>query len=170
MRKRLDRISQVAAVPLKLTADESNRLAEALTKASSEKPESDRRWLKATKHFAISVEHELDARIVRVHADSIEIPDIPPLPFAPGYRVTGFTSTMDQVVLHFGPDGWAVEIRRSPPRKKPTKAKKRKQAQKPMKAKKRKRERLYSHAAIFVTDKTGYRVWSGGLPSLGKRK
>ena len=34
----------------------------------------------------------------------------------------------------------------------------------------KKNERLFSHAAIFITDKVASRKVSGGLPSLGKRR
>ena len=157
VRRKSKAIPRVATIPLVLASEQASRLQQLVVEASKAKVTSGAKWLTSSKRFFVSVVYQLDAQIVRVHADSIEVPEFPPLAFAPGRKLKGFNSSTDLLYLLSGPDGWAIEIRFMRPLKKKGK-------------KKRNEPRLHSDAAIFVTKKTGYRVWSGGLPSLGKRR
>ena len=150
-------IQRVATIPLALASEQASRLQQSVVEVSKAKIARGAKWLKSSKRSLESAVHELNAQIVRVHTDAIEIPELPPLAFAAGHKLKGFNSSTDLLFLVSGPNGWGIEIRfRRPPKKKG----KRKASE----------QRHHSDAAIFVTEKSGYRVWSGGLPSLGKRR
>lgn len=86
----------------------------------------------------------------------VELPGIGKLPTTAPIKRTGPGFKKQYLCLIEKPNGWNACIalaKRSPKRDKS-----------------KKYERLYSDAAIFITDKVVSHKVSGGLPSLGKRK
>lgn len=125
-------------------------------------------WFRVSRHLLPNIAIELDIRLVRVQLWSIEVPGMPALMLRRGNTLNGFDSASGRILLVSGDQGWIVEVWMPTAARKTTHtstAKKGKVAKKGTKGK-----RMYNAAAIFITEKAGHKVLSGGLPSLGKKR
>ena len=147
----------IGLMPLSLTNDQATLLRSLIERVAGAKALTKVSWAKRSKSLGLESTLELDAQAVGVTSDAIELSDGTFLRFAPGYRVTGFNPTKDRVFLTFQKNAWSAALWFKPRAKKKQK-------------KKKHQEKLYDKAGLFVTGATGHRVWSGGLPSLGKRR
>lgn len=127
-------------------------------------------WFHLSHDLLPKVVIEIDTRLIQVQVWSIIVPGLPALMLKPGNTLARFDAKSGRIFLVRGDEGWAVEVWTEYPApkrgRKPEEAKHKKETKKGGS----KGKRIHNEAAIFVTDETRHRVWSGGLPSLGKRR
>lgn len=126
-------------------------------------------WFHISHDLLPKIVMEIDTRLVQVQVWSIIAPGLPPLMLKPGNTLAGFDSKSGRIFLVWCDEGWVVEIWTEYPARrtgrKPEETKHKEGTKMGAKGK-----RIHNEAAIFVTERTGHKVWSGGLPSLGKRR
>lgn len=146
---------RIVTLALALVGEQSAQLDQFVINRRSRKGIAEQSWFTLSRKRLPNTALELDTNIVRVKRESIEVPGLSPLKLKSGFTLRGFQKNSDRLFLVSGPEGWFMEL------SVPATVKRKKN---------KKEERIHNDAAIFVTKETGHRIWSGGLPSLGKKR
>jgi hypothetical protein len=155
------RKSRIGFVPLLVTPEQATFLQSLLERLPGSKGVAKVPWARKSRALGLEPGLELDRNSVGVSLNALILPNGAELHYAPGHQVTGFNPSKDRLFLSRQGDTWSAGLLYKPRTKKKKKEEQSKDGPK---------QKLYDETGLFVTESTGHRVWSGGLPSLGKRR